>query len=112
MFDCKQINSTITPIVDDDIVYNDNKIKAAVFNYFLPRISSLENHKLHIPPVPLAVPFNFDRIIIYDFDVRDILTQLKFSEASGPDGINNKLLKEGAPFLTEHLKLLFTLSLQ
>ena len=30
----------------------------------------------------------------------------------GPDGINNKLLKEGAPFLAEHLKLLFTLSLQ
>ena len=93
-------------------VYNDNKDKAEVFNSFFTRISSLENNKPHLPSLPLTVPYNHNHIIIHDSDVRDILTQLKLSKASGPDGINHKLLKEGAPFLVEPLKRLFYLSLQ
>ena len=93
-------------------VYNDNKDKAEVFNSLFTRISPLENNKPHLPSLPLTVPYNHNHIIIHDCDVRDILTQLKLSKASGPDGINHKLLKEGAPFLVEPLKRLFHLSLQ
>ena len=62
MFNGKQINSTIPPITVGDNVYNDNKDKAGAFNSFFTRISSLENHKQHLPPLPVTVPYNLDHI--------------------------------------------------
>ena len=112
MFNGKQINSAIPPTIVGGNLYNDNKDKTKTFNSLFTRILSVENHKPHLPPLPMTMSYNLDHIIIYDSDARDILTQLKLSKASGPDGFNHKLLKEGAPFLVETLKLLFHLSLQ
>ena len=52
-----------------------------------------------------------ENIVLTPDDVKDTLQSLKLSKASGPDGINNRVLKELADELASPLCTLFNFSL-
>ena len=64
-----------------------------------------------MPPLSDLPPFKFDSISVSSDEVTSVLTSLNIGKASGPDSINNRLLKELAQPLTPPLKDLFNYSL-
>ena len=112
MYNGRYNNHIIPPIHDADNILSENIDKAEAFNSFFTSISNLEENKPLLPPLPLDTPSNLDNITITQSDIKDVLTLLKSSKASGPDGINQRILKEVAQFIIKPLCTLFNMSLR
>ena len=112
MYNGRHNNHIIPPIHDADNILSENIDKEEAFNSFFTSISNLEENKPLLPPLPLDTPSNLDNITITQSDIKDVLTLLKSSKASGPDGINQRILKEGAQFIITPLCTLFKMSLR
>ena len=103
---------TIPSIVDNGNIYSDTKDKAEVLNSFFSSVSQILDNPPPLPPLSENIPSSLNNIYITENDVIDILSQLKLSKASGPDGINHTILKQGRTCLAKPLSLLFNMSLQ
>ena len=103
--------STIPQPNVDDVVYSDGVDKANKLNDFFTEQTVLDESNTSLPPLSDLPPFKFDSISVSSDEVTSVLTSLNIGKASGPDSINNRLLKELAQPLTPPLKDLFNYSL-
>ena len=103
--------STIPPPNVDDAVYSDGVDKANKLNDFLTEQTVLDESNTSLPALSDLPPFKFDSISVSSDEVTSVLTSLNIGKASGPDSINNRLLKELAQPLTPPIKDLFNYSL-
>ena len=102
---CKMVGTSIILFLQltmQIILSSENIDKAEAFNSFFTSIFNLEENK-HLPTLLLDTPSNIDSITITQSDIKDVHTLLKSPKASGPDGINQRILKEGAQFIIETL---------
>ena len=78
---------------------------------FFTEQTVLDENNNSLPPLSDLPAFKFDSISVSSDEVTSVLTFLNIGKASGPDSINNRLLKELAQLLTPPLKDLFNHSL-
>ena len=106
-------SNEIPPIYHNDSVYSEPNEKANVFNEFFYQQTVLNERDKVLP----QSPENPDRPLLSNIqvtpeDIQTTLSSLSLGKASGPDGINNRILKELSHQLAIPLSSLFNLSLQ
>ena len=107
-----QRSSVIPPLSEDSNIITNNKEKTTLFNKYLTSQMQLNDENVPLPN--LTVPNNIlliQNITIMPGEVKDILSTLKLDKSSGPDGINNRVLKELSTELANPLCALFNFSL-
>ena len=104
-------NSSIPPMKNNNEVYTDDKDKANLLNDYLKNQSCLNDNGKEPPQVDKLIPNDLSSIVTSAEEVKSILETLKIGKASGPDCINNYVLKMCAVELSEPLSKLFNCSL-
>ncbi|MEW8546418.1 MAG: endonuclease/exonuclease/phosphatase family protein, partial [Candidatus Thiodiazotropha sp.] len=94
------------------LIYNNKEVdsdidKAEVFNSFFISQSQLDDNRTILPEPKHPQHDLIDYFDITVQEVFDILKGLDISKASGPDLVNPRLLKEGAPHLSAPLSKFF-----
>ena len=90
-------------------IYNTDK--ATILNEYFTGQSSLDDNNANVP-ADLNIPdFTLNSISITAIEVESILRALQTCKASGPDAIDNRILKELAKPLSFPLSDLFNASL-
>ena len=107
-------SSSIPPLFDfssDSMVIDENE-KANVLNSYFANQSSIDDTLSTLPEANYPqIQSSLDTINIMPFEVLDVLKSLRLGKASGPDGINNRILIEVAGQIAPHLCDLFNYSL-
>ena len=106
--------STLPPIFDstNDRFAVDDYEKANVLNSFFCSQSEIDDSSITLPrDHPQFFGENINDITITPQEVFDVLQTLCISKASGPDGINNKILVESAFQISSPLCRLYNLCL-
>ena len=107
-------SSSIPPLFDftSDSMVTDENEKANVLNSYFANQSSIDDSLSTLPEANYPqIQSSLDTINIMPFEVLDVLKSLKLGKASGPDGINNRILIEVAGQIAPHLCDLFNYSL-
>ena len=92
-------------------MYSDDTDKATILNDYFTEQSSLDDSNANLP-ADLNIPdFTLNSISITANEVESVLKALQTGKASGPDAINNRILKELAKPLSFALSDLFNASL-
>ena len=104
--------SEYPPLVNNDVEVSDDFEKAELFNNYFNFISSVDDSNAQLPPEDTTAEHNLSDIFITDDDVKDVLSLLNTSKATGPDLINPRLLKEASDQLCKPLARLYNLSLR
>jgi hypothetical protein len=103
---------SIPPLSDNDKVFTDNFHKANLLNdYFVSQTLLTEPSNPTFPNIPSLSHPPLQQVIITPTDVHDVLKNLNVSKASGPSGINNRILRELSVELSIPLSELFNTSL-
>ena len=107
-------SSSIPPLFDnscDSMVFDENE-KANVLNCYFANQSRVDDSLSVLPNeyYPLTQS-SLDTLTILPSEVKDALKSLKRGKASGPDGINNRILIEVSNQIAPHLCDLFNPSL-
>ena len=103
--------SSIPPHNVNGDIYSDNTDKATMLNDYFTVQSSLHDSDANLP-ADLNIPdFSLNSISITANEVESVLKALQTGKASGPDAINNRILKELAKRLSFPLSDLFNDSL-
>ena len=104
----------IPPLFDvssDSLIVDDHE-KANLLNFHFANQSYTDDSFSNIPVERFQLEHDtLDTINIIPSEVLDVLKTLKTGKASGPDGINNRILIETAHQLAPHLSELFNFSL-
>ena len=103
--------SSIPPLNVNGDIYSDNTDKATILNYYLTEQLSLDDSNANLPADLNISDFTFNSISITANEVESVLKALQTGKASGPDAINNRILKELAKPLSFPLSDLFNASL-
>ncbi|MEW8548517.1 MAG: reverse transcriptase family protein [Candidatus Thiodiazotropha sp.] len=103
-------NASIPPLLHESIYYSDSMDKANILNDFFVAQTILDDHNATIPDNVTQDTF-LDTISITSAEVKSVLQTLKLGKSSGPDTINNRILKELAAPLSQPLCELFNFSL-
>ncbi|MES9883011.1 MAG: reverse transcriptase family protein [Sedimenticola sp.] len=105
-------NKTIPPLKHDGAIIDDDTEKANILNNFFRDQTLLPDAPV---PYPTASPYdintNLESIIVNETEIQHILSSLPLGKASGPDGINNRILRELNVELSSPLRDLFNQSL-
>ncbi|KAK3102599.1 hypothetical protein FSP39_012507 [Pinctada imbricata] len=105
--------SEIPPIKKTDNCYEDIDInKTQLFNEYFITQSTVDDSGVDLPPLTYNQTCSIDNIDITETDVKDVLDNLDISKATGPDGINPRLLKEASSELCGPLSKFFNRSLE
>ncbi|KAK3106102.1 hypothetical protein FSP39_012782 [Pinctada imbricata] len=105
--------SEIPPIKKTDNCYEDIDInKTQLFNEYFITQSTVDDSGVDLPPLTYNQTCSIDNIDITETDVKDVLDNLDISKATGPDGINPRLLKEASSQLCGPLSKFFNRSLE
>ncbi|MCG7883757.1 MAG: reverse transcriptase family protein [Candidatus Thiodiazotropha endolucinida] len=104
-------NSSIPPIFNDGSYVSDNNKKAKLLNDFFVNQTNLDDANATLPNVLLSDRVSLDNIIFSPDEVKSVLQTLKLGKSSGPDNINNRILKELAYPISKPLSDLFNYSL-
>ena len=108
----KPANKTkIPPINNDDVFIADSKQKANLLNDLFVRQSELNDSEAVLPAITIPQGQTLTNTIIPEEEVKSTLLTLKSRKSSGPDNINNRILKELAIPLSKPLCSLFNISL-
>lgn len=110
----KDQNSTnIPPIKTDSDILSSNLDKANVLNEYFIKQTNLNDENVPLPDIniPRNIPV-LQTIFLTPEEVEDALQTLKLGKSSGPDGINNRVLKELSSELANPLCSLYNFSLQ
>ena len=106
----KSISPLVDPITDQFVVDEDEK--ANVFNSFFASQSTIDDSSHGLPSeCPKFEGIFLNNMHITYTDVLDVLRTLSIGKASGPDGIDNRILVEAASQLVNPLCRLFNLCL-
>ena len=90
-----QTNSNIPPLESNSNVYIDETDKDNLLNnYFQSQTILNEQHAILPPLPPPAYHTQLNSIILTPLEVESILQTLKVGKASGPNGLNNRILRE------------------
>ena len=108
----KNKSTTIPALeIDGNIISGDNE-KAQAFNNYFIECSTLDDTLVNLPDnYDMLTQNNFEHLETRVDDVQKYLSQINTKKASGPDGVNPLLLKEGANQLAIVLCRLFNMSL-
>ena len=91
---------------------SSNVDKANVFNDYFISQCQLNDENTPLPDMNIPNDISvLENIVLTPDEVKDTLQSLKLGKASGPDGINNRALKELAVELASPLCTLFNFSL-
>jgi len=88
-------------------VYNDSASKANELNKYFVSISTINDDGLAIPPVTKRTDNQVHVISTSSREILGILKTLQTNKATGPDGVNNKILLETASVISEPLSYMF-----
>ena len=105
------LTNSIPPLSKDDKIYSDDNDKASIFNDFFRDQTLLDDSQATLPQTKPLPAHKLDSIITTPQEVESTLKSLPLGKASGPDLINNRLLKELAQPLSLPLSNLFNFSL-
>ena len=101
-------NTAIPSMLHAGLYYSDTSDKAnLLIDYFVNQT----NKNAHIPIMPTENSQFLNSISISQDEVKSVLQSLKLGESSGPDNINNKILKELSFQLSKSLCDLLNFSL-
>ena len=104
-------SASLPPLYKDDIVYTEEADKATLMNDFFVGQTMLDESKASLlGDVPMSNN-NLNFISTSPPEVESILKSLQLGKATGPDAINNRILKELATPLSLPLSDLFNFSL-
>ncbi|MEW8546213.1 MAG: reverse transcriptase family protein [Candidatus Thiodiazotropha sp.] len=98
---------TIPPLFSDGRYAETDEEKANVLNDFFAAQSIVNDENKQLPPIRPVTYSQLQTISFTRQDVKDVLSNLQVSKASGPDLISPRLLKEGAEILATPLSVLF-----
>ena len=105
--------SNIPPLENNGHIVTDEYEKANVFNTYFQSQTILDDSNAILPELPPpSYHTRLNRIVITPLEVESILKTLKLGKASGPNGLNNRVLKELSIELSSPLCSLFNQSLQ
>lgn len=104
-------SSAIPPLNKNGSIFSDDTDKANLLNNFFVEQSILDETGATLPPSDFDRPHLLDSINVTPAEVEIVLRSLKLGKASGPDLINNRLLKELARPLALPLSDLYNYSL-
>ena len=105
------VDTSIPPIIHNGSYISDSSDKAKLLNDFFVSQTSLDDSTAMLPNTDLPANNTLHNIIITDEEVRSVLQTLKLGKSSGPDNINNRILKEIAYPISKPLCDLFNYSL-
>ena len=103
--------STIPPLFHENAYISDTNEKANLINNFFAEQSVLDDQLATLPDSVDNGGPSLDSIVFTPTEVKDILNTLKLGKASGPDNVNNRILKEAAVPLSDPLCDLFNYSM-
>ena len=106
-------SSNIPTLEANGHIVTDDYEKANVFNTFFQNQTILDDSNAILPQLPPA-SYNtqLSSIVLTPLEVESILQTLKTGKASGPNGLNNRVLKELSKELSTPFCTLFNQSLQ
>ena len=104
--------SSIPPLESNGHIVTDEYEKANTFNTYFQSQTILDDSNALLPELlPPSYQTQLNRIIITPLEVESILKTLKLGKASGPNGLNNRVLKELSKELSSPLCSLYNQSL-
>ena len=103
--------SDIPALFHENITFTDNDAKAQILNDFFLDQAQVDDSNFTLPANTENQINTLETISVSNNEVFWILKSLDISKANGPDGIRTRLLREGAPALSESLAKLFNISL-
>ena len=105
-------SSGIPTLLKDDIFYSNDIEKANILNGHFIGQTNLQDNNKELPKLNISdnTP-SINGIKLNPNEVKDILQNLQLGKSSGPDGINNRILKELSSELAYPLCSLFNSSL-
>lgn len=104
-------SSNIPPMKSNNEFFTEDKDKAKLLNNYFKTQSSLNDDGKILPQVNKINANDLSVIMTSPDEVKSVLETLKIGKASGPDYINNYVLKMCAAELSEPLSKLFNYSL-
>jgi hypothetical protein len=105
-------SSTIPPLQDGDDLFEDEQCKADILNNYFRDQTILDENPTQIIEEEELSPHKLDSIVTAATEVESILQMLTLGKAPGPDGINNRVLKELSKELSIPFSDLFNQSLR
>ena len=88
-------SSTIPPLEHNNSVFTEEIDKANVLNMFFKSQTILNDDGVVLPDIQAAqVDTELDRIILTPQEVQSVIEILPLGKASGPNGLNNRILRE------------------
>ena len=104
--------SVLPQLKCNDIIYSDDEQKAEKLNDFFTQQTFLDEQNASLPRTRHVTRNILDSFIVTSDEVESILWSLPTGKASGPDTINNRILRDLAHPLSTPLKDLFNFSLE
>ena len=104
--------STVPPIEQHGRIYTEAQEKANLLNTFFCEQTMLNDENAVLPSTtPCVVASRLPYIVLNPSEVKSVLKTLATGKASGPNGLNNRVLKEPANEISDPLCSLFNYSL-
>ena len=104
-------SASIPPLLKDDKIYTEEIDKASLMNDFFVGQTILDESKAPLPPTVPPSDNSLNSILTSPAEVESVLKSLQLGKATGPDAINNRILRELATPLSFPLSDLFNFSL-
>ena len=101
----------IPPLVENGELITNDSTKASILNNYFTSKTIPPTSNTPLPPFTYRTDARLSTINITPQMVTDILTNLNTGKACGPDGINNKILKECSYSLSLPLSFIFQKSI-
>ena len=87
--------SSLPPIEQNGTIYTDDQDKAHLLNNFFCDQTVLNDQNAVLPNItPFNVTSSLETVTLTSLDVESVLKTLVLGKASGPNGLNNRILKE------------------
>lgn len=104
--------STVPPIEQNGTLYTEAQEKADLLNTFFCEQTMLNAENAVLPNItPYVVTSHLADIVLNPSEVKSVLKTLATGKASGPNGLNNSVIKELANEISDPLCSLFNYSL-
>ena len=104
-------STSLPSLYNDDTVFTEEIDKATLLNDFFVEQTNLDESNASLPPDVPVSENNLNYISTSPLEVESILKSLQLGKATGPDAINNRILRELASPLSLPLSDLFNYSL-
>ena len=103
--------SSIPPLDQDGTIYSEDFDKTNVLNDFFCKQTMLNDENVSLLELPLFDGVGISSIVVTCDEVESVLKALPIGKATGPDGINNCILRDLAHELSPPRCSLFNQSL-